>query len=108
MWKTAKVPEFLSNINVARFWDYLTKFNYPHIHILQYVEFGFPLGLWSNAYLEPSTKNHSSSYSYFSHVDKFVESELNKLGVTGPFDSAPWDDDHAEPNEDITQKNVIS
>jgi hypothetical protein len=70
----------------------LTKFSYPHIHILQYVEFGFPLGLWSNAYLEPSTKNHSSSYSYFSYVDKFVESELDKLGVTGPFDSAPWDD----------------
>ena len=24
-------------------------------------------------------------------MDKFVETELSKLGMTGPFDSAPWD-----------------
>ena len=91
-YKGARIPLKHNNINVVKFRELLTRFSYPHIHILQYVEYGFPLGLWSNAYLEPSTKNHSSSYSYFSYVDKFVETELDKLGVTGPFDSAPWDD----------------
>ena len=61
------------------------------MHILQYVEFGFPLGLWTDAYLEPSTKNHSSSYSYHSFIDKFVDTELSKAGLTGPFQSSPWD-----------------
>ena len=67
------------------------KYSYPHIHIMQFVEFGFPLGLWTNSYLVPCSQNHSSSYSYYSHVDKFVDTELNKLGITGPFESAPWD-----------------
>ena len=80
-----------NNINVDTFRSYLTKYRYPHLHILQFVQFGFPLGLWSDAFLEPSVKNHSSAYSYHSYVDKFVETELDKLGVTGPFETSPWE-----------------
>ena len=87
----ARIPLAHNKINVASFRDYLNRFKYPHTHILQYVEFGFPLGLWSDSYLEPSTSNRSSSYSYFSYIDKFVETELGKLGMTGPFDIPPWD-----------------
>ena len=43
-----------------------------------------------NAYLETATRNHWSVYSYFSHLDKFVDSELRDLGMTGPFDDSPW------------------
>ena len=88
-YKGARIPLEHNNINVAKFRSYLTKFSYPHIHILQYIEFGFPLGLWSDSYLEPSTKNHSSAYSYFSYLDKFVDTELGKVGLTGPFEKAP-------------------
>ena len=90
-YKGARIPLQHNNINVVNFRAYLTKYGYPHIHILQYVEFGFPLGLWSDAFLVPSTSNHSSSYSYHTYIDKFVETELDKLGMTGPFDRAPWD-----------------
>ena len=55
------------------------------------MEYSFPLCLWTDAFLEPSTKNHSSAYSYHTYVDKFVKTELSKLGMTGPFDSSPWD-----------------
>ena len=41
-------------------------------------------------FLYPSTKNHSSAYSYHNFIDKFVETELDKLGLTGPFENAPW------------------
>ena len=54
-YKGARIPLRHNNINVDIFRSYLSKFSYPHIHILQYVEFGFPLGLWTDAYLEPST-----------------------------------------------------
>ena len=90
-YKGARIPLAHNGINVGKFRELLTKFSYPHIHILQFVEFGFPLGLWTDAYLEPSTNNHSSAYSYYSYIDKFVETELSKLGVTGPFESAPFE-----------------
>ena len=87
----ARIPLQHNNINVDNLRSYLTKYSYQHMHICQYVQYGFPLGLWSEAYLEPATRNHSSSYSYYSYLDKFVESELEKLGMTGPFDSSPWE-----------------
>ena len=90
-YRGARIPLKHNNINVESLRMYLLKFNYPQIHLMQFVEFGFPLGLWSDAHLEPSTKNHSSSYTYHTFVDKFVETELSKLGMTGPFDSSPWD-----------------
>ena len=90
-YRGARIPLAHNNIDVAKFRSYLTKYQYPHLHILQFIEYGFPLGLWSDAFLEPCVKNHSSAYSYYSFVDKFVESELAKLGVTGPFETSPWD-----------------
>ena len=91
-YKGARVPLTHNNINVELCRKYLTRFEYPHIHILQFIEYGFPLGLWSEAFLVPSSKNHSSAYSFHSYVDKFIETELDKLGVTGPFDKSPWED----------------
>ena len=90
-YRGARIPLQHNNINVERFRYYLTKFAYPHLHILQFIEFGFPLGLWTDSFLDPATRNHSSAYSYYSFLDKFVESELSNLGMTGPFDSSPWD-----------------
>ena len=90
-YKGARIPLKHNNINVEVFRFYLTKFSYPHIHVLQYVEFGFPLGLWTDAYLEPSTKNHSSSYSFHTFIDKFIDTELGKTGLTGPFSASPWE-----------------
>ena len=90
-YKGARIPLKHNNINVEVFRFYLTKFSYPHIHVLQYVEFGFPLGLWTDAYLEPSTKNHSSSYSFHTFIDKFIDTELGKTGLTGPFNASPWE-----------------
>ena len=88
-YRGARIPLPHNNINVDSFRSYLTKYRYPHLHILQFVQFGFPLGLWTDAFLEPSDKNHSSSYSYHTYVDRFIESELENLGVTGPFESSP-------------------
>ena len=96
-YRGARIPLAHNNINVENFRAYLTKFKYPNIHIMQFIEFGFPLGLWSDSCLVPNTKNHSSSYSYFSYVDKFVETELKKLGITGPLINSPWDDIMVSP-----------
>ena len=58
--------------------------------VLQYIEFGFPLGLQEDFILKPVLKNHSSAYDFYTHVDKFVSKELEKGGITGPFSSSPF------------------
>ena len=63
---------------------------YEHSEIVQFIEYGFPLGLCELPDLESSTRNHGSAYSYFSHVDKFISEELVNGGVTGPFTKVPW------------------
>ena len=45
----------------------------------------------ANFILKPVLKNHSSSYEYYLHVDKFVRKELELGGMTGPFPTSPFD-----------------
>ena len=77
------------NINVNKFRELLPS-DFDDISVLQYLEYGFPLGLVEDFVLQPNLKNHSSSYEYFSHIDKFINNELEKGGITGPFYSAPF------------------
>ena len=79
-----------SSINVHRF-RHLLGPNYDDLHILQYLEYGFPLGLIEDFVLKPILRNHSSSYDYFSHIDKFLVKELSAGGITGPFLSSPYE-----------------
>ena len=77
-------------INVAKFRE-LLPVDFEDISILQYLEFGFPIGLNDDYSLFPVLKNHSSSYSFFTHIDKFISKELLKTGLTGPFSSSPFE-----------------
>ena len=54
------------------------------------MEYGFPLGLQEDFLLKPVMKNHSSSYEFYSYVDKFIKNELEKGGMTGPFSTSPF------------------
>ena len=63
---------------------------YEDIELVQFLEFGFPLGLSSLPELESSTRNHGSSYMWYDHVDKFICTEIQEGGLTGPFSKAPW------------------
>ena len=85
----ARKPLVHSKINVSKFRELLPR-DYDDISVLQYLEFGFPLGLVEDFILKPVTKNHSSAYEYFTHVDKFITSEIEKGGITGPFKSCPF------------------
>ena len=87
----ARIPLEHNNINVKVFRFYLSRFDYPYIHLMQFVEFGFPLGLWPDICLVPCTNNHSSAYSYYSYIDEFVAKELKSLGLTGPFSNEPFE-----------------
>ena len=70
----------------------LLPLDFDDIAVIQYLEYGFPLGLAENAILKPSFKNHSSSYQYYTYIDKFICTELDKGGICGPFSNSPFDD----------------
>ena len=65
-------------------------FGYEHVDLVQFIEFGFPLGLSELPDLQSCSHNHGSSYSYYPHVDKFMSEEVVKGGLVGPFQKAPW------------------
>ena len=78
-----------SSINISKFRT-LLPLDYDDKVILQYLEFGFPLGLQEDFILKPILKNHSSAYDFYSYVDKFVRNELEKGGMCGPFQTSPF------------------
>ena len=63
---------------------------YEHADIVQFMEYGFPLGLAELAELQSSSRNHGSVYGFYTHVDKFVAEEILNGGISGPFSKAPW------------------
>ena len=77
-----------SKINVDRFRHYLV--DYDDVVICQFLEYGFPIGLAEEIFLEPALKNHQSSYLYFSYIDKFVKKELSNYGIAGPLPAPPF------------------
>ena len=85
----ARISLLHNKIKVDKFRQLLTS-DFDDLAILQYIEFGFPLGLVDNYLLQPVLKNHSSSYEYFTHIDNFVLTELEKGGLTGPFTNSTF------------------
>ena len=63
---------------------------YGSVELCQFLEFGFPIGTDPELELECKSRNHGSSYMWYSFVDKFIAKELTECGVTGPFSLSPW------------------
>ena len=65
----ARIPLAHTNLNIQKWRELLE--SYPKKDLVDKLEFGFPIGTSENPDLEPTLKNHSSSYMYFSWLDKF-------------------------------------
>ena len=70
---------------------------YENIEVLQFLQFGFPLGIEKSPSLSPASANHGSAYQFYPWLDKFFASGLVKGGVTGPCGSAPFSDPMVSP-----------
>ena len=82
-------------LNIKQWRYHLT--GYEKVELVQFLEFGFPLGLENSPTLESTARNHGSAYSWYEHVDKFICKEVIKGGMTGPFKLAPWWDTMVSP-----------
>ena len=83
----ARVELKHSNLNIKLFRENLQ--DYDDIAVLSYLQFGFPVGLSQVFFLEPSTKNHSSSYQFYTWIDKFLSKGISLTECTGPWTSPP-------------------
>ena len=70
---------------------------YENSEIIQFIEYGFPLGLSELPDLQSCTRNHGSAYTFYPHVDKFIAEEVVKGGLAGPFEKVPWWDSIISP-----------
>ena len=79
-----------TKLNVDRWRHHLV--GYENAELCQFLEYGFPLGLTSADELQSKTRNHGSSYAWYGHVDKFITTEVEECGLSGPFEVSPWQD----------------
>ena len=91
----ARIPLAHTQLDISS-WKVLLQ-DYPNKDIVDKLEFGFPIGTADEPELEPATKNHSSSYMYFSWLDKFCVKEIKHCGLTGPFGTVPFPNYHISP-----------
>ena len=75
-------------IDITKFRSLLGDYN--DIGVLQYLEYGFPVGLAQEFELESCTQNHSSALEFYSYIDAFFKKEAMLNGITGPMDSPPF------------------
>ena len=93
----ARIPLKHVKFNLASWRKHLI--GYEKIEILQYMEFGFPLGLDTDSIsaLSPALANHGSAYQFYPWLDKFFTSGLIKGGVSGPYGSSPFQEPMLSP-----------
>ena len=91
----ARIPLIHTKLNIPKWRELLV--DYPKTDLADKLEFGFPIGIADNPELSSSLKNHSSSYMYFSWMDKFIVKEIQECGLTGPVGSTPFQSLHISP-----------
>ena len=85
----ARIPLKHTGFNLDRWRLHLI--GYDNSELVQYLEFGFQLGLDEyQPTLVPALANHGSGYQYYTWLDKFFCEGLLKGGVTGPCGTVPF------------------
>ena len=88
-YRGARIPLVHTGLNIKNWRKHLVGYG-DGSELLQFMEFGFPLGLVDTPDLSPCERNHGSAYQYYPHIDKFITAEIIRGGLTGPFVSPPW------------------
>ena len=84
-----------TTLNIPSWKQHLAE--YHRQDLIGYLEYGFPIGVDPDGHTEPCLKNHSSSFMFYTYLDKFCMKEITKAGLTGPFGSIPFPQYHLSP-----------
>ena len=81
--------------------------------LVDYLEYGFPVGFDSSHPLESTDRNHASALQHASHVQTYLSKELSCQAMLGPFNAPPfWPWCHlnpimTRPKKDSDERRVI-
>ena len=100
----ARMPLQHLKLNIRCLEENLT--SYHDQDLIEFLKFGFPLGLDPACDIESTLRNHSSAYQYFQYIDKFIEKELNYNGITGPFTTSPFGNPCISPLMTVLKKPI--
>lgn len=95
--KGARIPLQHTRLNIPRWRFHLIGYGEPEI--VQFLEFGFPIGLSDNPppMLVPALRNHGSSYQYYTYLDEFLSTGLERGELAGPWRFPPFSEVHVSP-----------
>ena len=93
----ARIPLQHTSLKIERWRHHLI--GYDCVEILQFLEFGFPLGLSDNPppTLVSSLRNHGSSYQFYKHIDEFLAVGLERRELSGLCQTPPFKEVHISP-----------
>ena len=78
-----------SDINHAS-WERLIPHEFDDSEILEFLKFGWPMSYTAPTPPTSSPKNHPSALAYTGEIDKFLQKELEKSAMLGPFQDLPF------------------
>ena len=80
----ARIPLQHTRLNISRWRQHLV--GYEGAKLVQFLEFGFPLGLSDESppALVPTLRNHGSSYQFYKHIDELLVTGLERGELAGP------------------------
>ena len=93
-YQCAKIP-IPSGLNVDAWDHYLV--DYGDREIVDFLRFGWPSSFDHHSPLLSTLKNHSSGLSYPKHIEHYIEKELSKQALLGPFSYPPIIPLHVSP-----------
>ena len=93
----ARIPLQHTQLNIKRWRHHLV--GYEGLEIVQFLEYGFPLGLSDDPppTLVSTLRNHGSSYQYYKYLDEFLSVGLDRCEVSGPCRVPPFKEVHTSP-----------
>ena len=76
-----------SELHIDR-WKFHLK-DYHNPLLVQFLEFGFPLGLFSTSHLQSEPYNHASANNFPDDVAHYLQTEIQHKAIWGPYDNPP-------------------
>ena len=93
-YRSARVP-IASGLHIDAWRTYLK--DYEDVEICDFLEFGWPSNFNHNACLQSTLRNHKSGLDFGCHIDAYIDTELGKYALLGPFLAPPVVPLHLSP-----------
>ena len=99
-----KIP-LSSKLNLSEWEKRLV--SYHDKEVVEFLRYGFPISYRGELHLEANSgvSNHNGATNFPQHIDTFIESELSKGRILGPFDESPfWEETKISPLNSVEKR----